>query len=322
MDTPVHELPQQARDVMTAAIPRARPDETVATALEHIRRVRPDEASHLYLVDEQSRLIGQVPVEWLLHATPDRVVRELQGPPPLEVAPEDSAESVALSAVERHESDVTVLDEHRRLLGAIPIGRLLAILHEEHVDDLLRKGGVGAAHPEPRETHSTFDAFRARMPWLMTGLVGGWMAAGIARAFESVLQEEIALAFFLPLVVYMADAVGTQTETVLVRALAYGEVPLGRQLYREGLLGLLIGTTIGLAAGAGLLVFDGRRTLALIVGLTLLSTTVVATLVASLLPLWLARIGADPALASGPIATVVQDLLSVAIYLVIATMLL
>ncbi len=322
MDTPAHEQPQQARDVMTTSIPRARPDDTVATGLEHIRRVRPDEASHLYLVDEHSRILGQVPVELLLQAASDRLLGELQGPPPLEVSPEDSAESVALLAVERHEADVTVLDEHRRLLGAIPIGRLLAILHEEHVDDLLRKGGVGAAHPEPRETHSTFDAFRARIPWLMTGLIGGWMAAGIARTFESVLQEEIALVFFLPLVVYMADAVGTQTETVLVRALAYGDVPLARQLYREGLLGLLIGTTIGIAAGAGLLLFDGRRTLALVVGLTLLTTAVMATLVASLLPLWLARIGADPALASGPIATVVQDLLSVAIYLAVATMLL
>lgn len=120
----------------------------------------------------------------------------------------------------------------------------------------------------------------------------------------------------------MADAVGTQTETILVRALAYGDVPLAPQLLREGLLGALIGTTIGLAAGAGLLLVDGRGTLALVVALTLCATSIVATLVASLLPLWLARIGADPALASGPIATVVQDVLSVAVYLSVATLLL
>lgn len=240
----------------------------------------------------------------------------------MEVAPDDVAETAALLAVERHDADVTVVDRDRHLLGAIPIGRLLALLHEEHVDDLLRKGGIGTAHPEPREAHSTFDAFRARMPWLMMGLIGGWMAAGIARSFESVLQEEIALAFFLPLVVYMADAVGTQTETVLVRALAYGEVPLARQLWREGVMGALIGATVGLAAGLGLLLVDGRHTLALVVGLTLFTTSLAATLIASLLPLWLARIGADPALASGPIATVVQDVLSVAIYLGIATALL
>ncbi len=322
MDTPVHEEPKRIGHLMTDAIPRAGPDETVAATLSRMRAVPPEEASHVYLVDAESRLIGQVPIEALVAASPDTRLRSLQGPPPLEVSPDDVAEAAALLAVERHEADVTVVDDDRRLLGAIPIGRLLALLHEEHVDDLLRKGGVGAVHPEPREAHSTFDAFRARMPWLMMGLVGGWMAAGIARTFESVLQQEIALAFFLPLVVYMADAVGTQTETVLVRALAYGEVPLTRQLFREGVMGVLIGTTIGLAAGVGLLLVDGRHRLALVVGLTLFTTSVVATLIASLLPLWLARIGADPALASGPIATVVQDVLSVAIYLAVATALL
>ncbi len=322
MDTPVHEDPQRIGPLATDAIPRASPNDTAAAALARIRASRPEEAAHVYLVDPDSRLIGQVPIERLLAASPDTPLFTLQGPAPLEVSPDDVAESAALLAVERHEADVTVVDAERRLLGAVPIGRLLALLHEEHVDDLLRKAGIGPAHPEPGEAHSTFDAFRARMPWLIIGLVGGWMAAGIAGTFEPLFRDEIALAFFLPLVVYMADAVGTQTETVLVRALAYGDVPIARQLIREGVMGALIGITIGSAAGAGLLLLDGRRTLAMVVALTLFATSIVATLIASLLPLWLARIGADPALASGPIATVVQDVLSVAIYLGVATLLL
>jgi magnesium transporter len=120
----------------------------------------------------------------------------------------------------------------------------------------------------------------------------------------------------------MADAVGTQTETILVRALSYGKVSLSVQLVREGALGLLIGATIGGLATLGFLIVDGRGTVALVVGLTLTATAVIATIVASLLPWGLARMGADPALASGPIATVVQDLLSVAVYLGIATALL
>jgi magnesium transporter len=160
------------------------------------------------------------------------------------------------------------------------------------------------------------------MPWLLIGLVGGFLAGGIASMFESALQQEIAIAFFLPLVVYMADAVGTQTETILVRALSYGKVSLSSQLMREGALGLLIGATIGGMATLGLLIFEGRGPVAIVVGLTLTATAVIATIVASLLPWALARMGADPALASGPIATVVQDLLSVAVYLGIATMLL
>jgi magnesium transporter len=311
-----------AAELMTTAVPTARPEVTAGSALAALRQGRPEEASHLYLVDEQSLLVGQVPVEALISAPPEALLDGLRGDPPVEVYPDDIAETVALRAVERHDADVAVVDAQRRLLGAIPIGRLLAQLHEEHVDDFLRLGGVGTAHPAPTEAHETFGAFRARIPWLILGLAGGFLAGGIASLFEAALQREITLAFFLPLVVYMADAVGTQTETILVRALSYGKVSLSVQLVREGALGLLIGATIGGLATLGFLIVDGRGTVALVVGLTLTATAVIATIVASLLPWGLARMGADPALASGPIATVVQDLLSVAVYLGIATALL
>ena len=93
---------------------------------------------------------------------------------------------------------------------------------------------------------------RARIPWLLIGLAGGFLAGGVASLFEAPLKDNITLAFFLPLVVYMADAVVTQTETILVRALAYGKVSLRTQLLREGAVGLLIGGIVGLSAGAGL----------------------------------------------------------------------
>jgi magnesium transporter len=311
-----------AADLMTAAVPRARPGDTVAAAWEALRRHRLEEASHLYLADDRSRLVGQAPIETLLLAGLHVPLSDLQGDPPVEVHPDDNAETAALLAVERHDADVAVVDGQRRLLGAIPIGRLLALLHEEHVDDILRMGGVDPAHPVPMAQDGTLSAFRARMPWLMLGLVGGWLAAGIARLFEEALTKEITLAFFLPLVVYMADAVGTQTETVLVRSLAYGRVSLGAQLLREGAIGLLIGGALGGLAGLGFLLVDGRGSVSLVLASTLAATSLEATLVASLLPWGLARLGADPALASGPIATVLQDLLSVAIYLSIATALL
>ena len=311
-----------AVELMTAAIPRARPGDTVGGTLAALRMAPIEEASHLYLVDEQSRLVGQVPVETLMSAEPTARLDGLRGKPPVEVSPDDNAETVALRAVERHDADVAVLDSGRKLLGAIPIGRLLALLHEEHVDDILRMGGIGPAHPDPTGAHSSFGAFRARMPWLLLGLLGGFLAGGVASLFEGALKREIALVFFLPLVVYMADAVGTQTETVLVRAMAYGRVGVVPHLLREGTLGLLIGVTIGAMAAFGLLMVDARGSVAAVVAVTLALTSLVATSVATLLPLGLARLGADPALASGPIATVLQDLLSVAIYLSVATVLL
>ena len=207
-------------------------------------------------------------------------------------------------------------------MGAIPIGRLLALLHEEHVDDILRMGGLAAFHPAPPEMGGIAQIVQARIPWLLIGLAGGFLAGGIASLFEASLKDNITLAFFLPLVVYMADAVWTQTETILVRALAYGRVSLGAQLLREGAVGLLIGGIVGLSAGACLLAWGGARSVAFTLAITLALTAMIATFVASLLPIGLSRAGIDPALASGPVATVVQDILSVAVYLGIASLIL
>lgn len=313
-----------AADLMTIDIPRSERFRTVGETIAVLRGRTWDDVGHVYLVDDQAVLVGQVPIERLLLAKEQAALAELEGLPPIEVLPGDAAETVALRAVERHDADVAVIDGRRRLLGSIPIGKLLALLHEEHVDNFLRMGGVGRIDHLPLSltARQTATQVRARLPWLMIGLAGGFLAGGVASAFEASLKNEVALAFFLPLVVYMADAVGTQTETVLVRRLAYGEVAVWTQLTREALIGASIGTIVAVIATVGLWIWNGHLSLALIVGASLGVTAVVAAVMASLLPLGLVRLGADPALASGPVATVVQDILSVGIYLKIATVLL
>jgi magnesium transporter len=116
---------------------------------------------------------------------------------------------------------------------------------------------------------------------------------GVTSFFEASLQREVTLAFFMPLVVYMADAVGTQTETVLERRLSYGPVSLLSQLRREGALGLLMGLAIGGLAWVGLWLWDGRGRIAAVIGLTIVCSSIAATLVASLLPWGLGRLNAD-----------------------------
>lgn len=311
-----------AAELMTVDIPRGDGHHTVGDMVATLRRHTWDEVGHVYLVDDQAALVGQVPIERLLQAKESTSLAELKGIPPIEVLPGDAAETVALRAVERHDADVAVIDGRRRLLGAIPIGRLLALLHDEHVDNFLRMGGVSRVGLQSSSGHQTLTAVGTRMPWLLVGLAGGFLAGGVASAFEVALKREVALAFFLPLVVYMADAVGTQTETVLVRRLAYGEVALWPQLTSEALIGASIGAIVAVVAAGGLWLWNGHPSLAMVVGASLGLTAIVATVMASLLPLGLLRLGADPALASGPVATVVQDIVSVGIYLMIATALL
>ena len=140
-----------AADLMTATVPQARADGTVADAMKLLQSRTWAEVGHVYVVDHALRLAGQVPIERLLTASPEIRLDALRGDPPLIVRAGDNAETVALLAVEQHDADVAVLDESGRFMGTIPIGRLLALLHEEHVDDILRMGGLAAFHPAPPE---------------------------------------------------------------------------------------------------------------------------------------------------------------------------
>jgi magnesium transporter len=143
-------------------------------------------------------------------------------------------------------------------------------------------------------------------------------SAVIVGSFEAQLDEKVLLAFFVPAVVYMADAVGTQTETVLIRGMSTN-INMGRVIRREMLTGVLLGIFIGLAFFPFALLGWGDADVALAVGLALAASCSIATTVATILPRLLSRLGADPAYGSGPLATIIQDLLSIAVYLAIAT---
>jgi len=159
--------------------------------------------------------------------------------------------------------------------------------------------------------------FWHRIPWLLLGLAGAFAAADIVGYFETRLEEKLVLAFFIPGIVYMADAVGTQTETVLVRGLSVG-VGIGRVLRLELLSGLYIGLALALIATPLVLWRWQDRDVALTVGLSIFAACSTATIVAMILPWLLNRCGLDPAFGSGPLATVLQDLLSIVLYFAIA----
>jgi magnesium transporter len=156
------------------------------------------------------------------------------------------------------------------------------------------------------------------VPWLLVGLGGALLAADFVAWFEAKLQHKIMLAFFIPGIVYLADAVGTQTETVVVRGLSVG-VEMRRMLGRELLVGLAIGLALAVVASPLVWWRWGELDVALCVGLSIFAACSTATLAAMGLPWILSALKFDPAFGSGPLATVTQDLLSILIYFAIAT---
>ena len=269
------------------------------------------------------RLVGIVPVERLLAAGDDALLESIMDRPVAVASPDDDQERVALQAARSRARSVAVVDESGRFLHMVPPESVIAVLSEEHEEDLARIGGFLARSGSARTAAEEDVRMRLwhRLPWLAIGLVGAMASAGIVASFEDQLERQVLLAFFVPAVVYMADAVGTQTETVVIRGMALG-VSLRSIARRE----LATGAIIGMLLAAAFFLFAravwGDVRVAAVVSLALLVSASVATVVAMLLPYALQRLGRDPAFGSGPLATVIQDLLSIAAYFAIATALL
>jgi len=266
------------------------------------------------------RLLGLIPLERVLAAEGDSLARDLMDPDPPVVAPGANQEEAAWKAAHHGESSLAVVDADGSFRGLVPPARLLTVLLTEHDEDLARLGGFLSSSASAR--HAMDEPIGARLghrlPWLALGLLGSAGAAVLVRGFEADLASDVRLAFFIPGIVYMADAVGTQTEALVIRGLSVGVAIRG--VFRlESLTGLLVGLVLaGITAPAVWWVF-GSAALAMTLSLSLVAACAVATLVAMSLPWLMSRLGRDPAFGSGPLATVVQDLLSLVIYFAIAS---
>ena len=158
-----------------------------------------------------------------------------------------------------------------------------------------------------------------RLPWLFVGLLGGIGLTLVSSGFEEVLTANIGLAYFIPVIVYMADAVGTQTQTVYVRNMGKKRTKLSLYLVKEFLLGIVMGLLFGFLIGLFALFAFNSAEIAWSVGLSMGITMAVAPIIALIIPTILQKEHSDPAVGSGPFTTVIQDFVSLFVYFLIAT---
>lgn len=306
-------------DHSTARVPVVSPSHTAAEARRYMVGKSFDFVDEIVVLDE-GRLVGLVALTALLEAPGEALLGDLADPDPAAIRPGESEESAAWLMVRRRQSNLAVVDAGGRFLGLVPSHRLIGRLLAQHDEDAARLGGYLASTGRARLAAEEPVSRRLlhRLPWLLVGLAGAMASAVIVGAFEEQLEQVVLLAFFVPAVVYMADAVGTQTETLLIRGMS-ANIDMRRVVRRELVTGALIGLFIGLAFFAFALVGWGNADVALAVALALTASCSIATSVATVLPRLLSRLGSDPAFGSGPLATIIQDLLSIAVYLAIAT---
>lgn len=299
----------------TVRVPIAAPGQHVNQIREQLIGQRYESASHVVVCDADM-FRGVVTIEKVLSAPADMPIESLMDRAAPVVAPGVDQEVAAWRAVRHHESALPVVDATGRFVGVIPPHRLIAVLLSEHEEDLSRLGGFLKSTSAARTTSQepVPRRFWHRLPWLLLGLAGALVAADLVGGFEAQLRNKVIFAFFLPGIVYLADAVGTQTETVVVRGLSLG-VSIRQMLARELVAGLVIGVVLALVAGPLVWWRWGDSSVALPVGISVLAACSTATIVAMSLPWVFDSLGLDPAFGSGPLATVVQDLLSIWIYL-------
>ncbi len=278
---------------VTRRVPTAGPDDTAGRVLDGLRGFAFDTAAVVAVLQDEG-LAGLVTLERLLAAPADTPVRRLMDADPPVVSSTDVREQAAWRAVQHGEPTLAVVDDGR-FVGLVPATALLEVLLAEHDEDLVRLGGF-LKTASPAQTTTVEPVLRRlwhRLPWLVVGLVGALLAAGVVGGFEDILAEHVLIAFFVPGVVYLADAIGTQTEALVIRGLSLG-VGIRQVAGREVVTGVLL----GLVLGAVSLVLVGAPwqnwLVALAVALALLAAASIATVIALTLPWLIDKLGKDP----------------------------
>jgi magnesium transporter len=311
--------------VMTSDYATVRPDFTTVEAIAHLRRIAPDAETiyHSYVVDDEGRLLGRVALRDLIVAHDDALVRDVMQPnPPFVRADEPREEAVRL--IQRYDLlALPVVNGGDRLTGIVTYDDAMDVAQAEGDIDFHKVGAVGGPMTSIRDATIAL-LYRKRVFWLILLVFGNiFSGAGIAY-FEDTIAAYVALVFFLPLLVDSGGNAGSQSATLMVRALATGDVRmtdwgsmLGREIAVAGALGLTMALAVSLIG-----LWRGGPEIAVVVSLTMVLIVMVGSVIGMSIPFALSRLKLDPAAASAPLITSIADACGVVIYFAIATALL
>jgi len=296
---------------------------TVAEAIERIRKSAPEgRGFELYVVDDQRRLVGVVPLRRLLTAAPTTPVWAIREPSVVSVGAETDQEEVARLVAKYDLVAVPVVDADRRLLGTISVEDVIDVLGEEASEDIFRMAGSDADELERR---SPSHVALLRLPWILATLLIELVAGLVIHHYNRTLAQVILLASFMPVIQAISGNAGLQSVTMVVRGLATGHIqldrwwqPLLRQIQATSIIGAVCGILVGLVGA----VWHGTPAFGLVVGVSMFVSVNLAGAAGTAIPMASKRLGFDPALTAGPFETALQDVVGVTIFLTLATALL
>ena len=296
---------------------------TVDRAIVELRRQAEDveKVYNIYVVDDLNKLVGLLSLKRVLFANPKTIISEIyQSKNVISVKTSDSDEEVAKIMEKYDLVAIPVVDFQNKLVGRITLDDVVDIIKEEADKDFQLASGIS----ERIESNSSiWRISRARLPWLLIGMVGGIFSAQVISQFESGISLVPSLAFFIPLITATGGNVGVQSSAIVVQSLAKGNDHFGsiiQKLLKEGLVGLLNGVLLSLLI-YGIAFIFASSTLGFVVSISLLVVVIFAAIIGTLIPLLLHKNNIDPALATGPFITTLNDVLGLFIYFTVGMLL-
>lgn len=275
---------------------------------------------YLYVIDEEKKLVGVVSYRDLLLAEMHEKIEEIMYSRVISVPAETDQEEVART-MERYDFiAVPVIDEQERLIGIVTVDDVLDVLIEEANEDIEKLSATGKSIDF--QTSALVASYR-RLPWLILLLFIGILSGSIISTFEGTIEKAVALTYFMPMIAGMTGNTGTQSLAVVVRGLVSHDIDrptIVRLILREFGVGFIIGITCGILISIVAYLWKGNIILGLVVGSSLFFTLIIGTLAGTLIPLLLYRFKVDPAVASGPLITTLNDIFSLFVYFGTATM--
>jgi magnesium transporter len=296
---------------------------TVSECVEEIRRQAEDveKVYAVYVVDDEQKLKGIVSLKRIILARKNTKIENILDEDIVYVETTRPAEEVA-EIMQRYDLDaIPVVNTLGRLLGRITIDDVVDFITDKAEEDIQVMAGITG---EAEEDDSVWDLAKARLPWLIVGVIGSLLAATVIGSFEDEFKKVAALAAFIPIMGSTGGNVGIQTSSLIVQSLAEKSgitTSLGQRLFKIILVALVNGLIIGSLAGLYIYI-SGETQLFFVVCLSLLSVVILASFTGTVTPLLLDRLGINPAIASGPFITTANDIIGIGTYLMIADLLL
>lgn len=321
----------EAGGLMNPRYARLRPDMTVDEAVSYLRKQagQVETLYYAYVLDEEQHLRGAISLRQLLQAPGNRLVREVMRTEVVTVRADLDQEAVARVYVEQGLLAIPVVDEMSRMKGIITFDDIADVVKEEQTEDVQKLGGMEALE-EPYLKAPFLELVRKRAGWLTILFLGEMLTATAMAYFQKEIARAVVLALFIPLIISSGGNSGSQATTLVIRAMAVGEVRIRdwwRVMRRELAAGMALGAVLGAIGLIRVLTWhavggtygEHYLLIALVVGSSLVGVVLWGSLVGAMLPFLLRRLGFDPASASAPFVATCVDVTGLVIYFTVAS---